>query len=332
MAKISNMVIPENWNDLVYETSTTLSAFSDSGIIIRSADYDRKAAEKGFLLHVPYMNPLASPGQILSKDTNLNPTAIQGAEMKTPKIGRGYPVDVFDIESAAEGKDLVQFVRSSMGKVLADARQTMLITILGGLFNPTGGALYGSHCNDISGEEGDAGVISGDAILDTVGLLGDASDGLVGAACNMQTAIKLMKLGVVSVDYIPDLIAPERTRAVYRLNGQRLVIDDGIAAAGDVQTVYLFGLGAFAYGAGVPAGEVQAEVQRSPLTGGGKTTFIQRSWELLHPQGMSFAGSFAGDTPTNAELGAAASWTKQYDDKNIKIVALKGLLEAAPEE
>jgi hypothetical protein len=331
MAKISNLVIPENWNELIYQTSTKLSALFDSGIVVRNPDYDRKAAEKGFLLHVPYMNPVVSAGQILSKDVNLTPDTISGNEMRTPKIGRAYPINVFDIESAAEGKDLVQFVRNSIGKVVADANQTILVTELTALFNPTGGALYGSHCNDISGEEGDAGVISGNAILDTIGLMGDASNVLTGAACNMQTAIHLMKLGVVSVEYVPDLIAPERSRAVYRLNGQRLIIDDGIGASGNAQLIYLFANGAFGYGAGVPVGEIGAEIQRSALAGGGLTTFVQRTWELLHPQGLSFTGAFVGDTPTNAELGTAASWTKKYEDKNIKIVALKGLLEAVEE-
>ena len=44
---------------------------------------------------------------------------------------------------------------------------------------------------------------------------------------------------------------------------------------------------------------------------------------LLHPRGVKFTSTtVAGDTPTNAELELAANWTRVWENKNVRIVAV----------
>ena len=116
--------------------------------------------------------------------------------------------------------------------------------------------------------------------------------------------------------------------------GRRVVVDDGLpvragATDGLVYTTYLFGPGAFAKGS--------ARLEEKPLQGGfgtegvelarvpldSDTVLINRRRYILHPRGVKFtSASVAGDTPTNAELEAAANWVRVFENKNVRLVAI----------
>jgi hypothetical protein len=116
--------------------------------------------------------------------------------------------------------------------------------------------------------------------------------------------------------------------------GRRVVVDDNLPTRagttdGTVYTSYLFGQGAFAKGS--------AHLDSTPLQGGfgtegvemarsaldSDTLLINRRRYLLHPRGVKFtSASVAGDTPTNAELETASNWTRVWENKNVRIVAV----------
>jgi hypothetical protein len=51
---------------------------------------------------------------------------------------------------------------------------------------------------------------------------------------------------------------------------------------------------------------------------------INRRRYILHPRGVKFnSTTVAGDSPTNAELELAANWTRVYENKNVRIVAIE---------
>jgi hypothetical protein len=50
---------------------------------------------------------------------------------------------------------------------------------------------------------------------------------------------------------------------------------------------------------------------------------INRRRYILHPRGVKFnSASVAGDSPTNAELENGANWTRVFENKNVRIVAV----------
>ena len=50
---------------------------------------------------------------------------------------------------------------------------------------------------------------------------------------------------------------------------------------------------------------------------------INRRRYILHPRGVKFnSAAVAGDTPTNAELENGANWTRVFENKNVRIVAV----------
>ena len=63
------------------------------------------------------------------------------------------------------------------------------------------------------------------------------------------------------------------------------------------------------------------EVARVPLDS--DTVLINRRRYILHPRGVKFtSASVAGDSPTNAELETGANWTRVFENKNVRMVAI----------
>jgi hypothetical protein len=51
---------------------------------------------------------------------------------------------------------------------------------------------------------------------------------------------------------------------------------------------------------------------------------INRRRYILHPRGVKFtSAAVAGDSPTNAELENGANWTRVFENKNVRIVAIE---------
>jgi hypothetical protein len=101
------------------------------------------------------------------------------------------------------------------------------------------------------------------------------------------------------------------------------------ATDGMVYTSYLFGPGAFGKGAApldsAPLqggfGTEGVEVARVPLDS--DSLLINRRRHILHPRGVRFtSAAVAGDSPTNAELENGANWSRVFENKNVRIVAI----------
>jgi hypothetical protein len=165
--------------------------------------------------------------------------------------------------------------------------------------------------------------------VDACAKLGDRADRLTAVAMHSATEAALRKLDLI--DFIPDSESKTQLRT---FQGRRVIVDDNLptragSTDGTVYTTYLFGRGAFAKGAApldsAPLqggfGTEGVEVARVPLDS--DTVLINRRRYILHPRGVKFtSASVAGDSPTNAELETAANWTRVYENKNVRMVAV----------
>ena len=90
-------------------------------------------------------------------------------------------------------------------------------------------------------------------------------------------------------------------------------------------TTYLFGQGAIALGNGNPVGFVATEVDRDKKKGSGVDYLINRRTFILHPRGIAYqkASQTNVETPTREELAKATNWKRVYEDKAIRLVAIK---------
>lgn len=171
--------------------------------------------------------------------------------------------------------------------------------------------------NDISAGARDAAVISGNAILDTKQLLGDAADQFTAIAMHSAVYTTLQKQNLIA--FIPNARG-EVDFPTYL--GYRVIVDDGCPVSDGVYSTYLFGAGSFGRGDGVPVDLTPVETDRDSLAS--DDILINRRAFVLHPFGVKFTNTtVTGATPTNAELATATNWAKVYEDKAIGLALLK---------
>ena len=159
--------------------------------------------------------------------------------------------------------------------------------------------------------------------------LGDRADRLTAVAMHSATEAALKKLDLI--DFIPE---SEGKPQIKNFQGRRVVVDDTLPVRngttdGLVYTTYLFGPGAFGKGASPLDGAALeggfgtegVELARVPLDS--DSVLINRRRYILHPRGVKFnSAAVAGDSPTNAELENGANWSRVFETKNVRIVAI----------
>ena len=114
--------------------------------------------------------------------------------------------------------------------------------------------------------------------------------------------------------------------------GRRVIVNDQCprvagSTSGYKFTSFLFGQGALAYAecTGLAGPKEPIAVYNRPDEGNGEgveSVWYRRHF-LMHPRGVQFnSTSVAGESATNAELATGTNWTRVYDPKNVRIVAV----------
>jgi hypothetical protein len=152
-------------------------------------------------------------------------------------------------------------------------------------------------------------------VIEGAQLLGDAKDNLVAIAMHSAKHSGLQAANLI--EYVRDPATGEVLYTTYL--GKQVVVDDGCPASGGVYTSYLFGAGAVAR-AEFPM-KVPVETDRVALEG--NDILVSRQGLVLHPAGCTYVSGTAGRNPTNGTLATATSWTRVWDTKMVRIVAIK---------
>lgn len=206
----------------------------------------------------------------------------------------------------------------------------LVVSCLKGMFAAAtmSGNLPAIHSESAAGQSASTR-LNGATFVDATVKLGDRGDRLTAIAMHSATEAALRKLDLI--DFVPD---SEGKAQIRTFQGRRVVVDDNLPTRagttdGTVYTTYLFGPGAFAKGAapldGTPLqggiGTEGGEIFRDALVS--DTVLINRRRCILHPRGLKFTSTtVTGDSPTNAELELAANWTRVYENKNVRVVAV----------
>jgi hypothetical protein len=197
--------------------------------------------------------------------------------------------------------------------------QKTLLNILEGIF---ASASMTGNILDASAESGNAAIITNNMLIDAISLLGDHGGHLTGIITHSAVMYDLAKKDLLkTVPIVPGTTMAPETMAYL---GRNIITDDSSPKTGSgtdtVYTTYLFGLGAIGYAEGNPP--VPTETERNALAG--DDTLVNRRHFILHPRGVKWQGSsVAGSTPDNTELATDTNWTRVYENKNIRMVALK---------
>lgn len=333
MAKtlISDIIIPSVFEKYALERTAAKSALVQSGIVEMNPHFDELAAGGGKTVDMPFWQDINPSRQVLSDSGALSVNKI-GASKDVAIINNdGQAWAANDLAGALAGSDPLDALLNLVGDYWARTDQAYVISVLKGLFG-TSGALAATHKLNIAAEAtgsySAATKLNGDTFVDATVKLGDCSDNLTALAVHSAVEAALRKLDLI--DYQAD---SEGKMTIKQFQGRRVIIDDSLpvragTTSGYVYTSYLFGPGCFARGNAslnepVEGGFGTKAVEWSRAALDSDTNFINRRRYILHPRGVKFTNSsVAGVSPTNAELETVANWSRVFEAKNIRMVAI----------
>lgn len=333
MAKtaISDVIVPSVFEKYVIERTATLSAFGASGIVESDPFFDALAGGGGNTVDMPFWQDVNPARQILSDSAPLTVNKITASKDIARIQVDGNAWSVNDLAKILSGDDPMGALVELVGDYWMRVDQGLIVSSLKGVFASAG--MAGNKLTIAAEATGGVSAttqLNGATFVDATVKLGDRGDRLTAIALHSATEAALRKLDLI--DFIPD---SEGQAQIKTFQGRRVIVDDGLpvragTTSGLVYTSYLFGPGAFARGVAPLAGEpVQGghgtegvEWERSGLDS--DTRFINRRRFLLHPRGVKFnSAAVAGASPTNAELENAANWTRVFENKNVRLVAVE---------
>jgi hypothetical protein len=303
------------------------NALVTSGLMVTNDAIQAEFAKGGKTIDLPFFGDLTGDSQILDDTTGLVADAIGGDVQTGVRNVRGKAWKSSDLAGELAGSDPMQAIARRTGQYWVRDMQKTLVSILKGMFI-AGGPLASSHAVG-----GTSTQLTQSAMVSGIAKLGDAGQELTGIVMRSPVYYALMNL---------DLIVPASSTSQLdtRLSAQRLElgtylgrpvfvddtlpVDVGAGTGGtDVHHTYFFGPGAFAY-ATAPA-KTPVETDRDSLKG--IDYLINRTHYLIHPNGISWTGNAAGNSPTNAELATGANWQKVFtDNRNIRVTQLRAFV------
>lgn len=325
VTRIADIIEPTVFADYVTQRTSELSRLVQSGLVDRNGEFDGIAASKGRTFPMPFWQDLTGASEELSDTGALTVGKITSAQDVAVKHFRGKAWGANDLAKYIAGADPMQAIGDLVANFwMRDYQKTILVPTLNGLF-ASGGALASTHVSDITEATNtqtsvtDANRIGAEAVIDAANKLGDAWEQIVAMCMHSAPFARLQKLNLI--EFVP---LQGQSISVPTFLGREVIVDDGMPTTaitgGYEYATFLFGRGAIALGEGGPAPEEAAETDRDSLAG--EDVLITRRHFIMHPRGVAWVGSAAGDTPTAAELATAGNWARRYEAKQVPIVKL----------
>jgi hypothetical protein len=285
----------------------------------------------GRTVEMPFWKDLTATRQILSDSGSLTVNKITSDKDIARIHNDAQSWSVNHLAKVISGDDPMQAIVDLVAGYWARTDEGLVVSCLKGLFAAAtmSGNKLTIASESIAGQSASTR-LNGSTFVDATVKLGDRGDRLTAVAMHSATEAALRKLDLI--DFVPD---SEGKAQIRTFQGRRVVVDDNLptragSTDGTVYTTYLFGPGAFAKGA--------APLDGTPLQGGIGTEgvelfrdalasdsgLVNRRRYILHPRGVKFnSASVAGDSPTNAELETASNWTRVFEAKNVRMVAVE---------
>jgi hypothetical protein len=327
---VADIIIPTEFEKYAIERTAELSAFGQCGIVQSDPAFDALAAGGGQTVNLPFWQDLTATRQLLSDSASLTVNKITSAQDIARIQNDAQVWSVNHLAEVISGDDPMQAIVDLVAAYWARIDEGLVISCLKGMFGAASlsSNLLAIHSESVA-DQSAASRLNGSTFVDAAAKLGDRADRLTAVAMHSATEAALRKLDLI--DFIPDSEGKAQLRT---FQGRGVVVDDNLPTRagttdGTVYTTFLFGLGAFAKGSAKLEtqplqggfGTAGVEIARVPLDS--DTVLINRRRFILHPRGVKFtSASVAGNSPTNAELEAAANWVRLYEAKNVRVVAV----------
>ena len=313
---LTDVIVPELFTPYVIQRTMELSALFQSGIVTNNAEFDRLASEAAPIHNMPFFEDLTGDSEAVIEGKDLTANKITSNKDVSVTLRRAMMWSATDLSAALAGSDPMAAIGDLAAGFWARDMQKELINLLTGVF---AASTMANHVLDVSAAEGAGANISASVFIDALQKLGDAQGNLTAVVMHSATKSYLKKQNLITTERDSTSVEFEAYQ------GRRVIVDDGCPVAGGVYTTYLFGQGAIALGNGNPVGFVATEVDRDKKKGSGVDYLINRRTFILHPRGIAYqkASQTNVETPTREELAKATNWKRVYEDKAIRLVAIK---------
>ena len=307
-----------------------------SGIVHQDATIMDLIGTKGNVATIPIYKPLnifEDGMEPLNNDgmTDNTPVEISGDKQTCMLIQRMKAFKAKDFTKELTGADPLTQIKKKIANYYMQVWEREMMNIADAVLGVKD-LVDNGHVTDLAittGTISEANTINETTMIDAEqSALGDMAGGLGLAIMHSKIFARYKKLGLVEYGKYTIGNVLRQDIELPTINGKiPLVTDyytvDTSVAGFPVYKTYLFGEGAF-LSAEKKNYENQYTTNYDPETSAGIDKFYSKQGKVLHPNGLSLAvDNIAKESPTMAELGAAANWALKFNHKNVKMGLIK---------
>ncbi|WP_417247581.1 hypothetical protein [Celeribacter sp.] len=322
--RISDIIEPAVFTGYVTQNAMERTALVESGILVPNDVIRTQLKAGAHSFAVPFWRDLGNEEADTVNDNPADlsvPLKIQTGKQLIRKSFVHQSWSAMNLASELAGSDALNAIQARVTAYWNRQLQRRLVSTLNGIIADNVANDASDMVLDISAETGTAADFSPAAVIDATGTLGDAMGSVVGIAMHSDLYRRALKADLI--EFVQPSAGSMRM-PTYR--GLAVIVDDGMPVDAGVYTCALFGQGAVGYGVTAPAIAEGTEVENLPSAGkgGGQQVLHSRVNLAAHPLGFAWVeGTIAGESPTIAELGAAAHWDRVVERKAVPLAFLR---------
>ena len=324
VTQISDVIIPEIFNQYTMEQSIYKSRFFRSNIIQPNASIIEFLNGGGRTFNVPFWQDTAgTSGDIPSESVNTTINNITSDKQIGVRLMREKAWGSNNMAGILAGSDPLQAIADRVTGYWAQAYDIVAIKILEGVVADNIANDSSDLVNETTAQFNDDGVIDAQGLLGENGTVGrsDLNNGdFVAIMVNPKVYSLMRKLDLI--DFVP-VSTQDRPLELYM--NMQVIVDrnatENTTPDPDLYTSYIFKSGFIGFGES-SARYLPTELDRDPKLGGGQDQLFTRRVFGLHPGGWAYQSpTIAGEFPTDAELSANTAWSRVNQKENSGFVA-----------
>jgi len=315
VSQIADVIVPSEFTSYIIENSMVSTALYQSGVLVKNGLMADQLELGSNNFTIPYWKDLGEAEALISSDDPTVLSTPQKFSANRQIVRKSFLNQSWsEMNLAAElaGSEPLVALQGRVGAYWNRQFERRLVASLIGILNSNVANSASDMVVDISGNSGTAAQFNGTAVINTAATLGDEIN--VVKAIAMHSHVYQQALVNDEIEFIPD----SQGQPIKTYKGMAVAaIDDNLTISAGVYLTVLFGAGAVGFGVSAPNTGYGPEIFRAPSSGngGGQTTLYSRMNVALHPLGYAWSDgsggtAIAGDSPSLAELAAAAHWTR----------------------
>lgn len=324
--RLTDVVVPEEFTAYITENTAQKSILVQSGLMTRNGRIETQLRAGADSFTVPVWLDLSNDeADIVNDDPDIEstPGKLNATSFRVRKSYLAKSWSAMNMASELAGDSALARILQRADAYWTRQLQTRLVASLGGVLADN----IANHDGDMLATAATFGPVG---VIDAAHTLGDGLRDIAAIAMHSDTYAAALKADLIQT--IPD----SQGGFIQTFRGLALLVDDGmpkVNTEADPEepavwqyTSVLFKAGAIGYGFTAPREADGTEIESKPAAGngGGQQILHSRNNLSIAPAGYSFVDtSVAGLSPSVAELGLAANWTRVSERKHIPLAFLR---------